>query len=216
MKLRRIALVLTVASLAATATASAQTVEMMTMGLRGGVNQSSVSVNVEGRDVDPASQTAYHVSGLLGLAFSEKVAMMLEIQYVGKGFEDVAESGTTLDLDLKYLNLPLVAVVTLPVADGPIAPRFYAGPALGYRISCHLDSNESPDTRYTDCDGDISKDVDFSIFVGGGVKIGKGYGGLTIDVSYDYSLSNFNESDAGGELKNRNLLLSIGFLAAII
>lgn len=189
---------------------------MMTMGLKGGVNQSSVSAEIEGSSVDPVGRTAYHVAGLLGLSFSPRIAMMLEIQYVGKGFEETdSETQTTLNLDLTYLNLPLVAMYTLPLGDGLLSPRFYAGPALGYRVSCHLDSNRAPEVHYTDCDADTSKEVDFSIYVGGGIKIGKGYGGLTVDVSYDYGLSNFNKS-GDAVLKNRNLLLSVGFLAAII
>jgi hypothetical protein len=65
-------------------------------------------------------------------------------------------------------------------------------------------------------DPDAARTVDFGVVAGAGVKFGKGKGGLFLDASIDYGLTNINKSDADVSVKNRVFMVSLGFLFPII
>jgi hypothetical protein len=48
---------------------------------------------------------------------------------------------------------------------------------------------------------------------GGGLKIGRGYGGITLDVAYDHGFTNVSNRD-NSSVKNRNLLFTVGVLVS--
>ena len=65
-----------------------------------------------------------------------------------------------------------------------------------------------------DCDPQNVKDFDLAVMGGLGVKIGKGQGGLTVDLRFDYGLVDAAKSSES--FKNRTWLLSVGYLFSIL
>jgi len=191
--------------------------QVMSMGIKGGVNRSSVGAEVAGTSVETGQRTKYHGAALVNWAFNETFALQFEMGIVGKGFEpDESGSGTGADLSLTYFQLPVLAMITIPVRDSPLSPRVFAGPAFGFRAGCNLTPEMADPTQFTDCDADVSKSVDLGVIVGVGLKIGRGDGGFTVDVAYDYGFTNISKANGDVSVKNRNLMLSLGFVFPII
>jgi hypothetical protein len=214
MKVFRVA----VALLSVTAVMAGPSVaQEMLLGVSGGANLSAASVQVDATTVDTESRTGFNFSGILGVQVSPVVGIHVEGQFSMKGFDMSApESGLDTGLKLLYLDFPVLAVFTLPLgSNSVVAPRLFAGPNLGLRITCRLTEGAGP-VGTGECDPDAARTVDFGVLAGAGVKFGKGQGGLFLDASVDYGLTNVNKSAANVSVKNRAFMVSLGFLFPII
>jgi len=189
----------------------------MLMGVKGGANFATVDIQSNGSSVGAGMRQAFHGGVVLGFGLKPNLSVEVPMMYVGKGFgPDSAGSGALGNLKIDYYEFPLLVVGTFPADPSLLAARVFAGPAFGLRARCNLTSADQDPTGWTDCDADISSAVDFSIMVGAGIKIGKGLRGLTVELTYDYGLSNIVKDDTGTSGKNRNLMFSIGYLVPII
>ncbi len=214
-RLKAAPLLIVVAGLAAQPT----TAQVMTMALKGGATFATARVEAGGGAVGTDSRNTFHIGAGLGLAFSPTFAVQVEGRVVARGFRlGTQNSGLTPGLDAVYFDIPIVAVFN-PVGGGPdkvVTPRLFAGPQLALRISCiPVDVEDAPITG--ECEVDVAKQVDFGITLGGGIKIGRGLGGLTIDVAYNRGFVNINKSPTlDASIKNRDVMLTVGYLFAII
>jgi len=190
----------------------------MLMGVKGGVNFATVDITSNGSGVSAGTRQSFHGAVVLGFGLRPNLSIEVPMMYVGKGFkpDSSAAGGALGDLSINYFEFPLLVVGTFPADPSLFAGRVFAGPSLALRSSCNLTAANQDPTGWTDCDADISSAIDFSIMAGVGVKMGKGLGGFTFEVTYDYGLSNIVKDDTGTSGKNRNLMFTVGYIVPII
>jgi hypothetical protein len=193
--------------------------QVMTMGLRGGMSIADSRVALDGSAVNTDRRKSFDVGGFIGLAFSRSLTVQLEGHVTGRGFRLTNQEASELTpgVNTLYFDIPLVAVFSLAVGDNPIlTPRLFAGPLLALRMTCTPIGTEAmPATG--ECGLDVGKQVDFGMSLGGGLKIGGGLGGLLLDVSYNRGLVNLSRSsDINADIKNQNLVFSVGFIVPIV
>ena len=85
----------------------AQELELMSIGVKGGLTVSNVTATVGGSSADTDNRTGYNVAGVLSMAISPMFSVAVEGQIVGNGFgiSDSTAGGTT-GFDFLYLNFP--------------------------------------------------------------------------------------------------------------
>jgi len=174
---------------AAQATAQAGT----TIGLRGGVSVASASFDDDTFDEE-------NRTGFVGGPFVNFDMGALGLQIAGlynaKGVKTNAG-----DLDLKYIEVPAVLKLGIPLSV--FKPSVFGGAAVAFRTGCELDGVECPD--------DAFKSTDFLGVVGADLAIYLGAVSFWADARYDIGLSDIHDADTVfGELKNRNWNLTAG------
>ena len=207
---RALALCCALAALPATA-AHAQ---LLSLGLRGGGGQTTMSVT----GTSPGNRTTFLVGPTGTLWLSDALGIQFDALYVGKGFKADPAQGVTSSLDLSYLDVPIVAVMHVPsVARGMFQVRVQAGASVGFRVRCSVDQGTGDVTGITDCDPDNVGTFDFGLVGGVGLKVGRGRGGITLDATYGYGLLDANISKENSlSAKNRALMVSAGILFPIM
>jgi hypothetical protein len=197
-------------------TASPCLAQMMSLGVKGGLTVSNVTAEASGTSIDTDNRTGYNVVGVLAMEVSPIVAIEIDGQLVSKGFR-ISDStgGITSGLDLLYLNFPVLARVTVPAgADRLLAARLFAGPSFGFRITCDIVPFEGQ-TGTGVCDPQQARSLDVGVMAGAGVKVGRGAGGLILDVAVDYGMFDIDETSSLS-VKNRALVVSLGYLFPIM
>ena len=194
----------------------------MEFGLKGAVNMSNVTGDVENNKM---------LLGFGGGIFarmmpSPQITIQPEVLYMMKGakFDDYTNA---LDMDItdakmefSYVEVPILVKYNIPT-EGKIAPSLFAGPAVGFLMSAKKKGAE--DGVDYDCDvKDYMKSIDFGVAVGGGIDVAMGEKGkLTFDARYTLGLSNINDvaeadvADFGygtdASLKNANISVMVGY-----
>jgi len=186
------------------------------MGAKGGLSLATVSLSTDGTSLSPDTRTTFHGAAIVGMVISPGFAVEGQMRFAGKGFEPGAEgSGVAANLDMEYFEIPILATFTFPSDPSLLAARAFAGPSVGLRASCNLTS-PGDQTGFTNCDGDLSKTFDFSLTAGAGLKVGRGLGGIILDVSYDFGLLDITAAGSTTSARNRSLLFSVGAIVPII
>ena len=184
--------------------------QKLSAGVRGGISIADLT----GDGVDSTSTKLGFVGGaFLGVDLHEYFRIQFEGQYVQKGSE-TSDEDATLKINLNYIEFMVPFTLTIPT-NSAIAPRLYAGPALGIEVSCNLSAEGF---ESIDCDAPLAdlgerKSTDFSVFFGGGVDFAVGSGAITLDVLYDLGLTNLNDTpgEEDFDVKNKNLLILAGY-----
>jgi hypothetical protein len=120
-------------------------------------------------------------------------------------------STTTVDLDLAYIEVPLLARVTFPT--GRIRPVLFAGPSAGFQIGCDLQFVTADSTIRRSCDSAqvvIFRTLDYGLVGGGGVEFGWAQSALSFEVRYTESVRSIVD---GGRVRNRafHVMLALTF-----
>ncbi len=188
----RIALVLGVLLFIVTAPASAQ------VGITAGGIWSDASVKVDGSDVSTESRTGFQVG--LTYATGSVLGVVFGGYYSEKGFD---LTDTSNRIRLSYVEVPVMAVVRLPVIGRVIGPRLYGGINGGYEVNCKTE----PSGIGGDTFCDETNKFDFGLRGGLGVQILM----VGLDFSYTYGLTDV-ASESNVEVKNRawSLALLVG------
>ncbi|WP_425392285.1 porin family protein [Ekhidna sp.] len=154
------------------------------IGLKGGANFANADA-----DFDTDGVTSYHV-GAYGLIKLTNIGIQPELLFSKQG---TSVSGD--DLDLSYVNIPVMVKFYLPAGL-----NLQAGPQFGMLTSAK------------DGDGDDVKESfknsDLSAAVGAGWDAPFG---LQFTARYVIGLSDINDEGVGGEFKNKTFQLSIGY-----
>ncbi|WP_420316052.1 porin family protein [Ekhidna sp.] len=155
------------------------------IGLKGGANFANADV----ADVNTDGVTSYHL-GAYGLIKLANIGIQPELLFSKQG---TSASGD--DLDLSYVNIPVMLKFYLPAGL-----NLQAGPQFGMLTSAK------------DGDGDDIKESfknsDLSAALGAGWDAPFG---LQFTARYVIGLSDINDEALGGEFKNKTFQLSIGY-----
>jgi len=168
------------------------------IGIAAGGVYSNASVQVDGSDVPTdyivgfSGGISYATGGMLGVIFGA--------YYTQRGF---GVSGSNSEVQPAYIEVPVMAVVKLPIIEKLLGPRLYGGADLNYEVSCSS-SGSLIDLGGFSCDE--TNKFDFALKGGLGLQVLF----LGLDLSYTYGLTNIASPDAVS-VKNRTLALALLF-----
>jgi len=185
-------------------------------GLRGGVKVGIASATLSGDDVDDAeSRTAFWGGGFLTFPLAPGFAIQPEVLYASKG---VAATGAfdgdvEAQLRIAYIEVPILAKFT--VGTSIARPYFFAGPTIGFRVSCEVEVSGGGISITADCDESDEEDVEFkSTDIGAVFGAGFDYdlSGVTlvVDGRYGLGLSTIVDGPGDPDVKNRAFAFLVG------
>jgi hypothetical protein len=167
----------------------------MSAGIVGGASLANIGGDVEGTDM----KVGFAGGAFFAIDLHPYFMLQFTGQYVQKGaketFADVTEKSK-----VDYLELLVPLTLTIPIEDSPIEPRLFAGPAVGYLMSCKIAD--------VDCK-DFTKSVDYGVFFGAGVDYMVGSGAIMLDAWYNLGLANINDDVDSDEFKVKNKTIQI-------
>ena len=184
----------------AASSASAQTFQF---GVKGGINFATLSVE----DGDSAfdSRIGAIIGGFVTWQAFSWLELQPEVLFSSKGAK-VEESGISSNLIVDYLEVPILARYSRPLAGNR---RFYiaGGPTLGVRLRARATTEFSGGTEEIDIDDDV-EEMEFGVAAGGGVELGR----WMFDGRYTFGLSDIDAdpSDAA-TFRNRVISVTAGF-----
>jgi hypothetical protein len=168
-----------------------------TLGVRGGVSVTSVSLDID-ETFDESNRTGFAGGVFLDIGGSSPLGIQVGAQYTQKGTElDFGDAVEEFSLD--YLEIPVVLKLGIPL--GPVKPSVFGGAALGFNTSCEADDDEV-------CDELSSQDwsgvfgADLAVYLGGV--------SLWVDGRYHVGLSDISgDLEFVEDLKNQLLALAL-------
>ncbi len=188
----------------------------LSAGVKGGIDFANLGADAEDLfETSLKSKFGYSGGAFFAIDVHEMFRLQFEGQYVRKG-ASAEEEGVDIDLKLDYIEFMVPATLLIPVENSPLAPRIYAGPALGIEASCKISGEEGGVSVDVDCEefGAETKSIDFGVFAGAGLDIAVGTSGaITLDVLYNLGLTNINDTPEaeGFDVTNRNLQVLVGY-----
>jgi hypothetical protein len=174
-------------------------------GLKVGMNISKVDADVEAL-TDESNRTGFVGGGWVRLPIP-LVSLQVEALYSQKGFKDAKVDGRSgVELRYNYLDFPILARFSIPTPV--VSPYVFAGGQVGFLLNAEGKNllSEWPDGEWVDIK-DESKSTAFALLVGAGADIGKAH----VDLRYIYGLTDINDTNVGGETKERTFAIMVGF-----
>lgn len=165
-------------------------------GVKGGVNVSNLYVD----DVDDENARVGFHAGVYGQVLStEAFALQPELLYTTKGSETTFDGiiDQTIDFNLNYLELPILAVFKLGEAA-----EIHLGGYASYLLNANIDYSGDIANGDEELDRDNFKSFDYGL-VGG---FALNFSALQIGVRYNYGLAKIADDDIAetvlGDSKN--------------
>ena len=186
----------------------------ISVGFRGGLNSATIRAS---EDVDLRSRTTFHLGGIVSIGIQETFALQIEAVLSEKGFA----FGERVTFEVSYFQIPILAKVIVPTPPtSPVTPHFFAGPNLGFQVSCNVTVESDGVSTSGGChDGrgtDTTKGFDFGLLFGGGISIRKGPVAFLVDVAFDFGVFNINDtSGSSATMRNRTFMASVGLMVPI-
>ena len=182
------------------------------IGFRAGATVTKVS----GDDLNESSaQTGFTIGGFAHLRLTDHLAFELGAAFTRKGVEATSDRGVDVSLDLDYVEVPLLGVVTIG-AGAMVTPRFYAGFVLSFESRCEV-AMQGIFPLVADCrDPVFEGDLDTSPFdIGGlagfGLSIGLGARtAVDIDGRGNLGLTPIDEPREDAANRNRAFMVTAG------
>lgn len=115
---------------------------------------------------------------------------------------------TTLDLEMGYIEMPLVARVALPT--GRVRPTVFGGAAPAVQIGCSVQPNlTGPSARTTCSDANVAslRSLDVGLVAGGGLEIRWPQSSLSVEFRYTGGRRSILRDL---DIRNRTLGLALG------
>ena len=163
------------------------------IGLRAGVSVATASFDSD--TFDESNRT-----GFVGGPFINFDLGALGFQIAGL-YNSKGVQTNVGELDLKYIELPAVLKLGLPLEV--IKPSVFAGAAIALRTGCEIDGVECGDSAF--------ESTDYLGVVGADVAIYLGAVSFWADARYNVGFGSINDAeDVFGDLKNRNWSLTAG------
>jgi hypothetical protein len=182
------------------------------LGLRGGLNLSTVSWNPPPPE-EINSKTGFHAGLVVALDLHEFFGIEIDGLYTQQGFNSI-EPGVDANFNAAYIQVPLMAKGKLPVGSS-VAIRIMGGPAVAFEAGCTVSGTQGGVEASFDCDDPLidadRKKTLWSLMFGGGLGINAGPATVFLDVLYDLGLTNVAVDSPGETVKGRSWMFSAGF-----
>ncbi|HPD53323.1 MAG TPA: porin family protein [Bacteroidia bacterium] len=163
-------------------TVSAQNTSSPSIGIKGGLNYSSLNFSFTAWD---KPKTGYHLGAFVNLPLSDRFSIQPELLYSTKGTRVPYRITDWLDgqvaLDLRYLDLPVMGQVKL----GRFA-HIEAGPYASLLLDANLKHGSTiPFLNFSyDLPNDVFSRLDYGLAAGAGMDLGH----FGVGVRYNYGL----------------------------
>lgn len=185
---------------------SAQSFEI---GVVAGLNSSGVSTD-DPEFSDTQRRSAYIGGAFISVGLLDYLSIRPEVVYSQKGVS-VIEAPFQFDINVDYIEVPLLVKLTTPRPVGFIRPHLLAGPALSFQSACWIYDSEDDDDY--DCDElDVNVEAqDFGLVVGAGVDAELGRAVASIGGRYTIGTRTVDADPDPIDINNRvwSLTLSI-------
>jgi opacity protein-like surface antigen len=143
--------------------------------------------------------------------FHPNFAVHPEFNFVQKGFS-IVENGIESTINTYYIEIPVLFKAAKDVDSGKARINGVLGPAIAFNLGNSFEAKTSNGTpiRVNSVDTDMNS-VDFGLLFGAGVEVPvETRYAISADLRYDLGLATMGHSSTG-DLKNRALLLLVGF-----
>jgi hypothetical protein len=150
------------------------------------------------------SKVGFMGGGFVDIGVGGIVSIRPEVAYVQKGAK-ASSGGAEIKFKLDYIEVPVLLTVSVPTGGGIVRPELFAGPAVGFRARCR-EANASTSASCADL-GVETKSTDFGLMFGAGVAIRS----FMASVRYDLGLIKIDDSADPEDIKNRALLILVGW-----
>lgn len=169
------------------------------------------------------SKTTLCFGGFLTYSVNELFAIQSELLYVEKGAELYHNSyyDITMDYDLAYIEIPVLARFNMPAQNSDIKPNVFFGPVFSINTEAEAEIKvEGPvdllgetydysESGTVDISDEVAS-IDIGLIFGVGIEIPAGNGAVIFDVRYNLGLQDvYDEGDI--DLKNRVISFMVGY-----
>ena len=163
----------------------------VSLGLKGGPNFATASLDPESEFLDPgdskSSVTRFVVGGAVQIGFPGPVSIQAEPMYTQKGFK-IEGQGFEAKVKVDYITIPVL--VKAKFGTSSVKPYLFAGPNIGIQLSSEVVAEGGGQSQTTDIDS-ITSSTDFAIDFGGGAEFEVApMVSITADARYSLGLSN--------------------------
>jgi hypothetical protein len=111
--------------------------------LRGGVIAGATYSKLTGDFLDSSDyKWNWFAGAYLELLYRSNVSFQVELNYAKKGGTGVTENAQAIDLDIGYVEVPVLANLLLPLG-GHWESALYGGAAVGVPVACDVRVNET-------------------------------------------------------------------------
>ena len=189
-----------------------------TMGLKGGLNVSNLSVD------DPAdpdfgfdSRTGFVGGAYLQCGGIGWFTLQGELLYSRSGAKSRgANPAFTIDLD--YLRVPVLFMARFSSGESPVLPIAYLGPQVSFQSRCRVTGDIDGTSASFDCDSEeldeplVTNLVEFGLVFGGGLEVPVSLLTMQLDARYNLGLTNLNGGPDADDVnvKNRGWSFMVG------
>lgn len=180
------------------------------LGIIGGINSSSLQIEPSG-DFDVEGRTTFGVGLFLNLQANDFIGLQVTPMFLQKG------ANAKIDFDFidyteykaDYLEIPILARLNFDA--GMLKPYLLAGPSLGFQLNSTYIDGDGKEVDITD----ETKNLDFSLVLGGGLEIELENISLFGQLTYNHGLSNIDNSDGILNFTDEIYTRSIGIYAGL-
>ena len=188
----------------------------MTFGVMAGPQWSTLYQEPDPTEVEYEHKTGILAGAFLGIPITDMFSIEPQALFSQKG-ANVQGVGNKSSLEgsvrINYIEVPVLLKLSFPGYNSRVIPFLFAGPAVGFKVSCKAEGVILAITGDRDCDEtDLFPDVkstDFSGTVGGGIKFRAMDQLVILDARYTHGFTDVIESN-NREIKNRAFAVTIG------
>lgn len=180
------------------------------------INDGLVSTGFSNVSVDENRRIGFSAGVFLTHSINDIFAIQPEILFTMKGSKYETEATyrgiavkTTATEKLNYLEIPVLAKVTIPM-EGKFSPNLFAGPYFALKLSAKAkaEATVSGITTEVEADDDAVRSTDYGLVFGGGVDYSLAKGKITFDVRYSLGMQSIYDNFS---VKNSGISAMIGY-----
>lgn len=150
---------------------------------------------------------AVSFGGFAAIELNPWFAIHSEILFAFKGSETETNGSLNDTWDVRYIQIPFMARVTVPTRTR-VTPYLLAGPTAGYLVSLKI---EDADDGVISDRKDDARTIDLGLLVGGGANVAlTPQHSLVIEARYDRGLRSIDKQDTL-DIQNRVFSVMVGY-----
>jgi hypothetical protein len=172
------------------------------------VGPTFANLDIDDDASEPESLTSFGGGGFIRFGL-----LQVELLALTKGAEQSFDFGAgPVDgkFKLTHIEVPVTAVFSLGAG-----PYLFAGPSVGFEVSCEVEVDDGDVSAEADCDeGDElpRKKFDFGLVGGAGIQFPAGPGSILVEGRYSHGLADLNDDDTDDtSVKSRYFAVFAGY-----
>lgn len=195
------------------------------IGLAGGINHGTIT-GAEDEDEEAKSRTLFGFGGVFHHNLNKNIRLQVQAIYLQKGtvLEQVDPQIGLVKQKFTggYIEIPVFLSYLL--THGTLRPYLLGGPSIGLNVSSKFKVEAAGVSDEADL-GSVTKTLDFSAGVGGGLEIGAGQNVIFLEGRYTWGLVDIvddgfvefmgEQVEVGGDIKTKGLQIMVGITFAL-